>query len=158
MLSFVLGCFDAFVREAEAASARVVAFSIPGEPFPWPRTTPSIRRRRDGRPFVSLHNAPAYEAHKQRIALFGSMARGRAMVAHAHDGPCVVALRFATTRSKRAAADLWSTKPDIDNLEKTIFDALNGVLWRDDARISHVVKTKILVDANPRTDIACVFL
>jgi len=26
-------------------------------------------------------------------------------------------------------------RPDIDNLQKTIFDALNGVLWRDDSQI-----------------------
>lgn len=34
------------------------------------------------------------------------------------------------------------TKPDLDNLVKFINDALNGVLWEDDAQISITVSHK----------------
>lgn len=37
----------------------------------------------------------------------------------------------------------WKTsKPDIDNIQKSVYDALNGVLWRDDSLIcsSHTYK------------------
>lgn len=35
-----------------------------------------------------------------------------------------------------------TTKPDIDNVEKAIFDALNGVVWRDDVQVVRVSKAK----------------
>ena len=30
-----------------------------------------------------------------------------------------------------------TTKPDIDNLTKAILDALNGIVWKDDAQVYH---------------------
>jgi Holliday junction resolvase RusA-like endonuclease len=33
----------------------------------------------------------------------------------------------------------WTSKPDIDNLEKSVLDGLNGICWLDD---SQVVKTQ----------------
>ena len=43
------------------------------------------------------------------------------------------------SKKKRAAALVGTIqptgKPDIDNLVKTIGDALNGILWRDDSQI-----------------------
>lgn len=39
---------------------------------------------------------------------------------------------------KRTKA-VWVTgKPDVDNQQKTIFDALNGIVWLDDAQIASV--------------------
>lgn len=34
------------------------------------------------------------------------------------------------------------TKPDIDNVEKAIFDGLNGVAWKDDVQVVDVWKRK----------------
>lgn len=33
-------------------------------------------------------------------------------------------------------------KPDADNLEKFLNDALKGVIWRDDAQLSWVLRSK----------------
>lgn len=33
-------------------------------------------------------------------------------------------------------------KPDIDNVEKAIFDGLNGVVWKDDVQVVDVCKRK----------------
>jgi Holliday junction resolvase RusA-like endonuclease len=33
-------------------------------------------------------------------------------------------------------------RPDIDNLEKAVLDALNGVAWKDDTQVARVVKEK----------------
>lgn len=60
------------------------------------------------------------------------------------------------SRAKRQAAldlDLMPTgKPDWDNLAK-VTDALNGVVWRDDAAIVRGVVTKFYSD-RPRLEIA----
>lgn len=33
-------------------------------------------------------------------------------------------------------------RPDLDNLEKTVLDALNGIAWKDDSQVCDVVKMK----------------
>lgn len=41
------------------------------------------------------------------------------------------------------AGTVWPTKvPDLDNLEKSVTDGCNGVVYLDDAQICEVVKTK----------------
>ena len=42
------------------------------------------------------------------------------------------------------SAPLWHTsRPDIDNICKFIFDSLNGVFWKDDSQICQVTAYKI---------------
>lgn len=38
-------------------------------------------------------------------------------------------------------------KPDIDNLTKSVMDALNGVAWHDDAQVCHIQAGKNYTDA-----------
>lgn len=51
---------------------------------------------------------------------------------------------WSGVKQRRAAAggELPTTKPDIDNVEKAIFDACNGILWRDDVQVVEVTKRK----------------
>lgn len=57
-------------------------------------------------------------------------------------------MRVPASWSKRKQADalafrLWPTaKPDADNLVKTL-DALNGIVWRDDAQIVEMTVRKV---------------
>ena len=49
------------------------------------------------------------------------------------DWPVVVSLVFYMPRPKSRRLDFWvPTTPDLDNLEKSILDALNGVAYTDD--------------------------
>lgn len=43
-------------------------------------------------------------------------------------------------------------KPDIDNLQKSLLDALNGIAWDDDAKITHIEAWKFYSE-KPRTEI-----
>lgn len=43
-------------------------------------------------------------------------------------------------------------KPDIDNLQKSLLDALNGIVWDDDAKITHIEAWKFYSE-KPRTEI-----
>ena len=49
---------------------------------------------------------------------------------------------------EEAVGKLCTTKPDIDNLTKGLFDALNGILWVDDNRIAVMNVYKVYSD-NP---------
>ena len=51
-------------------------------------------------------------------------------------------------------APFWHTKkPDIDNLTKFVFDALNGVYWRDDSIICWKETVKQYTDIVPRVEV-----
>lgn len=47
-------------------------------------------------------------------------------------------------RQAAVAGDLAATaKPDLDNLEKAVLDALNGIAWVDDGQVFAVAKSKV---------------
>lgn len=51
-----------------------------------------------------------------------------------------VTFRFIRARSNKS---VYCTKrPDIDNCQKIIFDALNGVVWKDDSQIVYAIVGK----------------
>src|SRR4030042_767924 len=52
------------------------------------------------------------------------------------------------------------SKPDIDNIEKSVFDALNGVLWRDDSLVCSGSTMKFIAsgEEQPHVEIRVVSL
>lgn len=46
----------------------------------------------------------------------------------------------------------FTSKPDIDNLMKAVFDGLNGVAYKDDSQIRHVSASKVY-DEKPGVEI-----
>lgn len=54
------------------------------------------------------------------------------------EGPLILILCFRMTPPVKLPKDrcgLPCVKPDLDNLEKAVMDALNGIAWRDDSQI-----------------------
>jgi len=50
-------------------------------------------------------------------------------------GPLSVCLSFYLPRPKKPKCERPITRPDLDNLEKKLLDAWNGILWHDDAQV-----------------------
>lgn len=50
---------------------------------------------------------------------------------------------FFLNRPKKPKHGLPAVKPDIDNLVKSLFDALNEVVWKDDAQVCTLSVTKL---------------
>jgi Holliday junction resolvase RusA-like endonuclease len=46
-----------------------------------------------------------------------------------------------------------TTKPDLDNVAKAIFDGLNGIAWKDDVQVVRAVVTK-RYSTTPRVDVS----
>jgi len=79
------------------------------------------------------------------------------------EGPLNIRVLFVMPRPKNM---MWKTKPmgrvphtktpDVDNLLKTLFDALNKLAWKDDSQLWCVVATKMIADGNeqPHVEIA----
>lgn len=45
-------------------------------------------------------------------------------------------------KKAQAIGQLKVTKPDIDNLIKTVLDACNGHVWKDDNQITEITSSK----------------
>lgn len=61
-------------------------------------------------------------------------------------GPLVVVVRSTIPRPKKPVHALPTTKPDIDNIIKLLFDALTGVYWLDDKQIVATLPIKVYGD------------
>ncbi len=71
------------------------------------------------------------------------------------DWPVVVSLIFYMPRPRSRRLDFWvPTTPDLDNLEKSVLDALNGVAYTDDRLVVAKSSSKRYVKSgDPRVEL-----
>lgn len=57
---------------------------------------------------------------------------------------CQIPASWSQKKQRAAAAGEIhpTTKPDVDNIVKAIFDAINGVVWKDDVQVVALTLTK----------------
>ena len=114
----------------------VVTFTVPGQPQGKGR--PRIGKiGQHARMFTPAKTA-AYEG---LVALSAQQAMGASAP---FDGPadvvvevnCQVPASWSQKKQRQALAGEIrpTTKPDMDNVVKAVFDSINGVVWRDDAQ------------------------
>jgi Holliday junction resolvase RusA-like endonuclease len=60
--------------------------------------------------------------------------------------PFQVFIKFKFTQKKSNKTRLHTQRPDLDNMLKTLLDALNGVIWHDDSQVFSVTATKEWAD------------
>ena len=118
-----------------------ITFSVPGDPVPQPRPRITVRGSHGHAYTPSDHPIHAYRA---AIA-----AAARAAGAGVHGDPVRMVIDFVFARPKSHMRKTGIAKnapqlprPDIDNLEKAVLDALNGVAWEDDTQVACVTKEK----------------
>jgi Holliday junction resolvase RusA-like endonuclease len=125
-----------------------VEFTVAGRPVPWARTRTNGRRRftpakqRDHAAAV----AAAAEAYRRAARL--PVPVWTVAPLHVH-----VSFRYQVPKRGAAGAavgDPRPGRPDIDNLLKLVLDALNGVVWADDAQVVSITATKVYA-AQPGT-------
>lgn len=118
-------------------SGTVYRLTIPGNPHPKERA--QVVRDRRGR----SHSYTPATTMKAEGALQAT-ARLRWPKVRPVKGRWTVELRFYRDSRRRC---------DLDNLAKTVQDALNGVLWVDDSDIEVLVLSKHVDRAKPRTEL-----
>lgn len=71
-------------------------------------------------------------------------------------GAVSLTVTFVMKAPQRRVRDEPTSRPDIDNLVKSVADALNGMFWLDDAQITVLQAVKIYdwVDRRPRIELA----
>lgn len=110
----------------------MLTFTVPGEPRGW------ARARTSGARFFTDSKT---RSEKQAVAAWAIEA-GAVMT----DGPVLLSIRAyvgipkSASKKRQAAmrdgAELPCKKPDFDNIQKLIGDALTGVVWRDDVQVT----------------------
>ena len=130
-----------------ADDLRCYEFFVPGPPVAKQRARTVTRSAHGPLPFARTYT-PAktenYQAFVRGCALVGI----RAPI----DGPITVWLEvrlavpgsWSEKRKRRAHGGLIAAtkRPDLDNVAKSILDAVNGLAWRDDAQIVGLHVTK----------------
>lgn len=132
----------------------MITFTIPGDALSQPRHEVAVR----GRHAVAfIRSDKPIHAYKATVKILASQAMaGKPPV----EGPISVAINFQFSRpkshSKKRREDFrHSQKPDIDNLIKAVFDALNKVCFQDDSQIWELRVSKRWTDG-PGETIVCI--
>jgi Holliday junction resolvase RusA-like endonuclease len=122
-----------------------VTFEVPGQPVGKGR--PIAGRSFAGhttlRTPTKTVNYEGLVAHAAHVAMAGApLITGPVSVSIAI--ACQIPASWSGKKQREAAAGKHypTTKPDIDNVEKAIFDAINNVVWKDDVQVVNVVKSK----------------
>lgn len=110
-----------------------------GQPVPWARAGHSGK--------VSFTPKRQREAMRSFALLAGQVMGSQPPL----EGPLSISLTFAypwpkavSRKTKVSEEGRYRTaRPDIDNLIKLVADALNTVVWQDDAQIAEVIAKKI---------------
>jgi len=105
-------------------------FTVPGEPVPKARP-----RAGKGKVYTPRRTL-AYEARVRQAARAGCRV--------AYQGPVTLVVDFYLGTRRRV---------DVDNLLKSVADALNGVAYGDDTQVVCLVGTKRLDRQNPRAEV-----
>ena len=121
-----------------------IIFTVPGQPVAKGR--PKVARRGKFLTHYTPEKTANYEglvAHSAHIAM-----AGRPLISRAVSVELDIRLQIPQSWSKKKqqqAADgliAATKKPDADNVEKGIFDGMNGVVWVDDVQVVQVAKRK----------------
>lgn len=121
-----------------------IAFTVPGQPQGKGR--PRISKIGQHARMFTPAKTVAYEgliAHEAQLALRGAPLLDGPVDVNLHI-ECQVPASWSQKKQRLAlAGEIFpTTKPDIDNVVKAIFDGCNGVLWRDDVQVVNVCIAK----------------
>ena len=132
----------------------VVKFSVEGVPVGKGR--PKFARRGN---FVTAYTPAKTKTYEQQVADAARVAMGaklRTMEPVQLNMDIFVPIPKSWSKIKRARAlngvEYPTTKPDIDNVAKAVFDAMNGIVFQDDKQIINHCITKRYSD-NPRVEV-----
>ena len=115
-------------------SEQMIAFTVPGPPQPKERP----RRARQGHVYTPKRT----QQYEEKVRWY-ALAAGARRISRV-GGPYSLTVHLHLPNRRRV---------DADNCLKTIADALNGVVWDDDAVVVELHVTKAIDRENPRAEV-----
>ena len=131
-----------------------IRFFIPGEPLAQPR--PRATARMIGKRAVARVYNPSGKTRDLKDAIRQEALRVHRGGLPVHGArPSHLRIEFRMPRPKRK---VWKTKPmprephtakpDLDNMEKLVMDALEGVLWKNDSQVASKSSVKFICEGS----------
>lgn len=116
-------------------------FEVVGLPLAQGRARARVVISKTGKPYPAFYDPPASADWKRTVQAQALAHRPRAL----NQGPLYLSLVFRLPRPKSLPKRLTqhTRKPDVDNLTKSVLDALRKVIYRDDAQIVSLVANKV---------------
>lgn len=111
---------------------------IPGKPQPKQRP----RLARNG----AVYTPAATQAYERLVARHAKLAGAKPVSGPVHvEITSMFAIPKSWSKARKAAADgqFHVSRPDLDNLTKSVLDGLNGVAFADDAQVCSFAHRKI---------------
>ena len=100
--------------------------------------------------WVSGAKAVMFDQNTKVLKPWRALVTAAAAEAHSGDrieGPVLVVIEFRFGRPKSVKREWPSVKPDIDKLERALFDGItDSGLWRDDAQVVQVSKKNVYAE------------
>lgn len=131
----------------------MIEFTIPGDPVPQGRP----RAGRAGKRIV-MYDPKESREYKRYVSLIARQHAPKTLL----KGPLSVEMKIyrkipkSTTKKDRALISEGIkrpvTKPDTDNYTKSVLDALNGIIYKDDSQVTDLYASKYYSD-NPRVEL-----
>ena len=131
----------------------MISFVIPGSPVPQGRP----RAGRNGRKIV-MYDPKESKDYKEYVSLIARQYAPKIQL----EGALSVRIKIyreipkSTTKKDRALISEGIkrpiTKPDTDNYVKSVLDALNGIIFKDDSQVTDLYASKFYSD-NPRVEV-----
>lgn len=131
---------------------------IPGQPIQQERPRSRIVKPKGGVPFVSVYDSKRSKDNKAFIASCAVQVKPRVLLDCDLEVEIIFYRELLKSFSKKKIEQALagqirpSTKPDIDNYVKAVFDGINGIIWKDDARVVDLKTSKYYSD-KPRTEV-----
>ena len=64
-------------------------------------------------------------------------------------GPCAIEIEFGMRRPKTVKREWPCVKPDVDNLTKSVLDAMNKIVFEDDGQVIELMVRKVYAEGDP---------
>ena len=122
---------------------------IPGLPVAQPRVKATAFAGADGKVRARVYTPQGKVGPwRERVAVLALQGRQAGKFT---EGPVRLSLRFVFPRPQRLVwkkrpmpAEWMTSKPDVDNLAKSVLDAVTGVLFKDDAQLCALTVEKLV--------------
>jgi len=122
-----------------------LAFVVPGEPVGKQRARTFLRKRTDGTPFVTTMTPAKTAAYEAAVKLVAQAAVAGSRWTHGPKDRFALVLHVYRTHADAGA--------DLDNVIKSIADALNGIAFRDDRYVRGIAATMRQDRSRPRVEV-----
>lgn len=125
-------------------SSEIISFTVPGLPVPKGRPRFMVRGK-----LARVYTPDKTARYEKLVGTYGVTAMGGRYPLR---NPFIICMRFVLPvpqswpKARRIAALAGAcpmmSKPDLDNLAKTVLDGLNGIVYADDCQIIEMSLTK----------------